>query len=140
MIPTQAEVIRDSNGKLAVQANCQTSCKSCGVKKVCGGSKRSMLMDFPSTEIAEDYFEGQQLQVELAEEELLRLTLLAYFLPCLFLVVLALVASPWGDLATALGGVAGLALGVLSSSWITRKRPPKVYFYPLTTEMIHEPK
>lgn len=127
MIRTQAEVHRQADGQLAVEAACKTSCQTCGVNKICGGSKRSMLLELSSEE-ASRWQEGEQLQVDIAEEELLRLTLLAYLLPCLLLVVFALMASPWGDLATALGSVVGLAVGVLLSSWMTRRRPPQVYF------------
>ncbi|WP_404417667.1 SoxR reducing system RseC family protein [Marinospirillum sp.] len=137
MIRTEGEIVRDQQGQLVMQATCQDSCKSCGVNKVCGGSKRSLLLNLSSQQ-QKVYQEGQQLHVDVAEEELLRLTLLAYILPCLLLVVFALLASPLGDLATALGGIAGLSLGVLISSWRARRHPPQVQLIPLNTEQTHD--
>lgn len=137
MIRTEGEIIRDEQGQLAMQATCQVSCKSCGVNKICGGSRRSLLVNL-NPQQQSLYQEGQQMNVDVAEEELLRLTLLAYFLPCLLLVMFALLASPLGDLATALGGILGLALGVLLSSWRARRHPPQVQFIPLNTEQSHD--
>lgn len=137
MIRTQGEILRSPQGELVMQATCQSACNSCCVSKVCGGSKRSLLLNLSEAQ-KKGYCEGQQLHVDIAEGELLRLTLLAYMLPCLLFLVFALLASAWGDLATALGGITGLALGVLVSSWRARKNPPQVHFIPLQTETSHD--
>ena len=137
MIRTQGEIIRNTTGQLAMQANCQTQCKSCGVQKVCGGSRRTMLLTLDEQQQSL-YQEGQQIHADIAEDELLRVTLLAYILPCLLLVAVALAASPFGDLATALGAVIGLALGVCLSSLLARRRPPQIYLSTLATENTHD--
>ncbi|SFX01377.1 SoxR reducing system RseC family protein [Marinospirillum alkaliphilum] len=133
MIRTEGEVIRNAQGELMMQATCQTQCKSCGVQKVCGGSRRSLMLSLDEEQQMR-FEEGQRLHVDVAEEELLRVTLLAYTLPCLLLIGLALAASPFGDLATALGGALGLALGVCLSSLLARRRPPQVFLSPFTEQ------
>jgi len=137
MIRTQGTVLRDQQGRLAMQADCQAACKSCGVRKVCSGSARSMALSLTPAQ-AQIYEAGQQVHVDITEEELLRLTLLAYILPCLLLITFALLASPWGDMAALWASLVGLVLGVGLSSWRARRRPPQIQFIPLQTETHHD--
>lgn len=137
MIRTQGEILRDHTGRLILQASCRAACQSCGVRKVCGGSQRSLAMTL-SPDQQQGIRDGQSLQMDIAEEELLRLTLLAYLLPCLLLVLFALLASPWGDLAALAGSLVGLVLGVGLSTWKARRRPPEIQLTAMQPESDHD--
>lgn len=130
MLHTQGEVIRNDQGELVMQAECQEQCKSCGAQKICSGSSRTLALALDASQ-QQHYHEGQRLQMDLNEDELLRLTLLAYALPCILLLVLALLAAPFGDLATALGAILGLGLGIGISSLLIRRHPPRIVLSPL---------
>ncbi|KGK41255.1 hypothetical protein LH51_16345 [Nitrincola sp. A-D6] len=106
MLTTQGKVVRSADGHLAMQAECLESCKSCGVSKICSGSRRTQQLDLPSSQ--QTWAEGQLVQADVEEGELLRIALLVYSLPCVFMLIAALLASPWGDLATAAGCLTGL--------------------------------
>jgi positive regulator of sigma E activity len=137
MIRTQGEILRDPSGRLILQASCRAACQGCGVRKVCGGSQRSLSMTLSSDQ-QQGIRDGQSLQMDIAEEELLRLTLLAYTLPCLLLILFALLASPWGDLAALLGSLLGLGLGVGLSTWRARRRPPEIQLIATQPETHHD--
>lgn len=130
MLHTQGQVIRNNQGQLMLQAECQEQCKSCGAKVLCSGSSRTLALTLDARQ-QQTHYEGQRLQLDLHEDELLRLTLLAYTLPCLLLLALALLASPFGDLATALGAILGLGLGIGISSLLIRRHPPQLVLSPL---------
>lgn len=130
MLQTQGQVIRNNQGDLVMQAEYQEQCKSCGAKTLCSGNSRSLELTLDASQ-QQHYHEGQRLQLDLNENELLRLTLLAYALPCILLLVLALLAAPFGELATALGAILGLVLGIGISSLLIRRHPPQIVLSPL---------
>ncbi|QEW05045.1 SoxR reducing system RseC family protein [Nitrincola iocasae] len=124
MLTTQGKIVRSEDGHLAMQADCLESCKTCGVNKICSGSRRTQLLSLPATQ--QIWKEGQQIRADIEEGELLRIALLVYSLPCVFMLMAALLASPWGNLATAAGCLAGLASGQVISSLIALRKPPQV--------------
>lgn len=134
MLTTQGTIVRAKDGCLSVRADCLESCKTCGVQKLCSGSRRTQLLNLPdSSQLSSEgtlWFEGQRVQTQMEEGELLRIALLVYSLPCLLMLFVALLASPWGNIATALGCVLGLTLGIVMSSQIARRKPPQVQLIP----------
>lgn len=140
MIRTKGVLIQKPDLSWAVQADCQASCKSCGVQKVCSGSQRQMQLDLPgqpqllaaqTTALPDDHSAttalqaGSPVQLDIAEEELLRMTLLAYALPCFLLIVGAAFGDPFGDLWALTGAALGSLLGLLLSRGILHRHPPE---------------
>ncbi|MBB1486469.1 SoxR reducing system RseC family protein [Oceanospirillum sediminis] len=161
MISAQGVIIRLPGNRLGVQADCQQSCKSCSVHKVCQGSQRTMQLELtPEAQVMPDagsipgalsihgwqpdslasrrtvppalpaqipsLNEGQGVQIHIAEEELLRITLLAYCLPCVVMLVCACLGSLWGDIFAAILALAGLMAGVLFSRHLSLRSPPRL--------------
>ncbi len=133
MIRTEGTLIRKSDHGWAVQADCQASCKSCGVQKVCSGSQRQMVLDLEA--ISSGYAmsalqAGDSVSLDIREEELLRMTLLAYALPCFLLIVGAALGDSLGgsqgNLLAILGGMIGGVLGLAASRFLIRRHPPVV--------------
>ena len=142
MLTTQGKIVRSEGGHLAMQADCLASCKTCGVNKLCAGSRRTQLLDLPQS--PQRWREGQLVQADVEEGELLRIALLVYSLPCVFMLMAALLASPWGNLATAAGSLAGLASGLIISSLIALHKPPQVQLtlqqgHPDQTPLTYDP-
>ncbi|MFN3881850.1 MAG: SoxR reducing system RseC family protein [Nitrincola lacisaponensis] len=125
MLTTQGKIVRSETGHLAMQADCLVSCKTCGVNTLCAGSRRTQLLDLPHS--SQHWQEGQLVKADVEEGELLRIALLVYSLPCVLMLLAALLASPWGNLATATGCLAGLVTGLFISRLLTLRKPPQVH-------------
>ncbi len=125
MIRTQATAQRDAQGKPIYQACCHSACKSCDVNRVCGASRRTLALDAELMPQAQ-WQENAEVYLDIREEELLRLTLLAYFLPCLLVVGLAWAASPLGDFWSGAGALIGLISGLLLSHRLLQRKPPHI--------------
>lgn len=125
MLTTQGKIVRSDDGLLLMQADCLESCKACGVNKLCSGSRRTQLLSLPTSQHV--WVEGQRVQADIEEGELLRIALLVYSLPCVIMLITALLASPWGNFATAIACVIGLAIGIVISSQIALHKPPSVH-------------
>ncbi|WP_417582268.1 SoxR reducing system RseC family protein [Nitrincola sp.] len=127
MLTTQGKIVRSADGLLAMQADCLESCKTCGVNKICSGSRRTQLLSLPAAQ--QTWKEGQRVRADVEEGELLRIALLVYSLPCVTMLITALLASPWGNLATAIGCLTGLAGGLFISSQLAVRKPPQVHLF-----------
>ena len=104
-------VVIDENGRLRASVERPAECEHCGMCQ-----SKTLLMDLPEGQ----WQPGDTVEVELATDNLLRASALAYMLP-LALLVIGLLAGEWLGAATPLGGdglaavlaIVGLGLGAL---------------------------
>lgn len=125
MLTSQGRIVRSDDGRLLMQAECLESCKACGVNRLCSGRRRTQLLSLPASEHV--WLEGQCVQAHIEEGELLRIALLVYSLPCIMMIITAVLASFWGNVATAIGCGVGLVMGILISRQIALHKPPRVH-------------
>lgn len=118
MIETTARVVSSDNGTVLIQPNNQAGCGGCQSRSVCGvsglgkyfsGNRKAIAVKCDANVQA-----GDELQLSMSENDMLKAGLLAYLLPSVLALVGALVASAYGgDLMAVLGAAAGVALGLL---------------------------
>lgn len=119
MIETSARVISSNNGIVLVEPGTESGCGGCKSRSVCGVSGLGKY--FSNTRKAIEVNcdasvrAGDELQLSMSEDDMLKAGLLAYLLPS----VLALIgagctaAYGFGDVGAVLGATAGIAVGLL---------------------------
>jgi sigma-E factor negative regulatory protein RseC len=123
MIEEQAQVIELRGNQLILQAQTQSSCASCAVNQSCGTSVLSKVVGRKFTQLqAENNIGakvGDTVIVGIAEDALLKGSLVMYVIPIIGMLVFALVADyllmemRHRDLVVAISGLTGLAFGSL---------------------------
>jgi len=123
MIEEQAQVIEIRGRQLILQAQTQSTCGSCAVNKSCGTSVLSKVVGRKFTQFqAENNIAaevGDTVIVGIAEDALLKGSLVIYIIPIIGMLAFALVADylladiAVRDLFVAASGVAGLIFGSL---------------------------
>lgn len=129
MIETSARVIFAENGTAQVEPTVQSSCGSCQTRSSCGvsglGKYFSSNRKAIAVHCATDIQAGDELQLTMSENDLLKAGLLAYLLPSVLSLVGAGIASSsgLGDGGAVLGMLAGFSTGLLLvrlSGWVPR--------------------
>ena len=126
MIEEHARVIAVQNGQLLLEAQTKASCSACAVKQGCGTSviskwvgRKFTRFQAPNTVNARV---GDEVVVGLAEEAMLKGSVLVYLLPLLAMIGFALLAdsliaadTPSRDLMVLIAAVAGFSLMLVIS-------------------------
>jgi len=124
MIEQKATVIRSDDSTIWLQAERQSTCDKCQVKKGCGTGllsehvgRRFSTIAVPKQAPVQD---GQQMNVSIPEEALLHGAFMMYLLPILFMFAGAITSRFLfaGEFLEIIGGIAGLMIGFY---WV-RKR------------------
>ncbi len=119
MIETSARVVSSDNGTILIQPNNQSGCGGCGSRSVCGVSGLGKYFSGNRKAIAvqcdAEVRPGDELQLAMREEDMLKASLLAYLLPSVLAMLGAGIASAYGssDVLAVLGAAAGVMLGLL---------------------------
>lgn len=119
MISAPVRVIAIADGRAQVEPTGQSGCGGCASRSVCGvsglakyfaGGRRPV-----EVQCASGVREGDELQLQMEEGDLLRAGMLAYLLPSLFAVGGAAVATlaGYGDAGAVLGALLGVTAGLL---------------------------
>ena len=127
MIETTARVVSSDNGTVMVQPSTQSGCGGCGSRSVCGVSGLGKYFSGNRKAIAvkcdANVHAGDELQLSMNENDMLKAGLLAYLLPSVLALVGAGVAAAygWGDIGAVLGAATGVTVGLLIgrlSGWV----------------------
>ena len=131
MIETTARVVSSDNGTVMVQPSTQSGCGGCGSRSVCGVSGLGKYFSGNRKAIAvkcdANVHAGDELQLSMNENDMLKAGLLAYLLPSVLALVGAGVAAAygWGDIGAVLGAATGVTVGLLIgrlSGWVPQMR------------------
>ncbi len=149
MIEEQAQVIEIKGNKLFLQAQTQSSCGSCAVSKGCGTSLLAKVVGRKFT-----YFQaenninarvGDTVVVGIAEDALLKGSVMMYVLPIMCMLVSALLAdylltsaSHFRDLMIAASSIMGLVFGSIMSKWYFNRQSNVQLFEPVVLRKIIE--
>lgn len=138
MIEEQAQVIEVKGAKLILQAQTQSTCGGCAVNKSCGTSLLSKVVGRKFTQFeAENNIGadvGDTVIVGIAEDALLKGSMVIYAVPILGMIVLAVLAEfmlpelAARDLAIAASGIMGLIFGSITARWYFQ-RQSSVHLY-----------
>ncbi|GAB2182155.1 hypothetical protein DLREEDagrD3_23780 [Denitratisoma sp. agr-D3] len=112
MIQTQGRIIAIHDGKADVELAQTTACTSCNSKKSCSSSQDQGRTQVVSMEAPLHARAGDQVTVLVSTGGFHTGALLAYLLPSVTTLLGAMLLSPAGDAASALGLFGGLALGL----------------------------
>lgn len=149
MIEERAQVVAIKGNKLVLQAQTQSACGSCSARQGCGTSLLSKVIGRKFTrfqvENNVDAAVGDTVLVGIAEDALLKGSLVMYVVPLLGMLVFALLsdfllvesAQP-RDLLTALSAIMGLVLGSVISRWYFQRRASVQLFSPVILRKITE--
>lgn len=147
MIEEQAQVIGIEKGRLLLQAQTQSSCGSCEASKGCGTSLLAKVIGRKFTHFqAENNINakvGDTVIVGIAEDALLKGSVIMYVLPILGMLVFALFAEyyflsnmQYRDLAIATSAVIGLVAGAMLSKWYFQRQSSTQLFSPVILRKI----
>ncbi len=129
MIETSARVVSSDKGTILIQPNNQSGCGGCGSRSVCGVSGLGKYFSGNRKVIAvrcdAEVRPGDELQLTMREEDMLKASLLAYLLPSVLAMAGAGIASAYGgsDVLAVLGAAAGVMVGLLIgriTGWVPR--------------------
>jgi sigma-E factor negative regulatory protein RseC len=147
MIEEQAQVVEIKGDMLLLQAQTQSACGSCAASKGCGTSVLSKVVGRKFTRFqAENTINaevGDTVVVGIAEDALLKGSLVMYVIPIMAMMILALMADyllvatiGQRDLFIALTAIMGLAVGSLLSKWYFQSRSSFHQFTPVVLRKI----
>ena len=143
MIEESARVISSDNGFAIVETQTRAACGSCSAEQGCSTSVVAGL--FKRRENRLRVFNpihaepGQQVVIGLQEQSLIKVSLAAYLLPLLCLILFSLAAQQaayywqWADqeLSSILGGLFGLTVGLGLLKRFTRRRQDDPAYQPV---------
>ena len=149
MIEEQAQVIEIKGKRLLLQAQTQSACGSCSVNKGCGTSLLAKVVGQKFTHFqAENNINakvGDTVIVGIAEDALLKASLMMYIVPVLFMLISALLADyffiatiQYRDLMIAACSIMGLVFGSLISKWYFDRQSNIERFVPVVLRKIIE--
>ncbi len=147
MIEEQAQVIEIKGDILFLQAQTQSACGSCAANKGCGTSLLAKVVGRKFTHFqAENNVNakvGDIVVVGLAEDALLKGSMVMYIIPILAMLVFALLAdylltsdALYRDLMIAATAMMGLVLGSLLSKWYFARESSVRIFAPVVLRKI----
>jgi len=149
MIEEQAQVIEIKGNQLVLQAQTQSACGSCAASKGCGTSVLAKVVGRKFTHFqAENNIDaqvGDTVIVGIAEDALLKGSVMMYIVPILAMLTFALlgdylfaVSSPDRDAKIAVFAIVGLVAGSLLSRWYFNRRASVQLFSPVVLRKIIE--
>lgn len=147
MIEEQAQVIEIKDNVLFLQAQTQSACGSCAANKGCGTSLLAKVVGRKFTHFQADNNVnakiGDIVVVGLAEEALLKGSMVMYVIPILAMLVFALLADYflpadvlYRDLMVAATSMMGLVWGSLLSKWYFARESSVRLFAPVVLRKV----
>lgn len=147
MIEEQAQVVEIKGDVLVLQAQTQSACGSCSASKGCGTSLLSKVVGRKFTRFqAENNINavvGDTVVVGIAEDALLKGSLVMYLIPIAGMLVFALISdysisasTTSRDLMVALSAIIGLVFGSLISKWYFQRQSSTQVFSPVILRKI----
>ncbi len=146
MIEEQAQVVDIKEGRLILQAQTQSSCGGCEVSKGCGTSLLAKVVGRKFTHFqAENNINakiGDTVVVGIAEDALLKGSVVMYVLPIFSMLIFALLADflladeQYRDLIIAACAVMGMITGALTSKWYFQRQSSAQLFSPVVLRKI----
>lgn len=146
MIEEQAQVVEVKGDFLVLQAQVQSSCGSCAASRGCGTSLLSKVIGRKFTYFkAENNINaniGDMVVVGIAEDALLKGSVMMYVIPVLSMLVFALLADyflaveTYRDLLIAAFSVMGLLSGSFLSKWYFNRQSSIQRFAPVVLRKI----
>jgi sigma-E factor negative regulatory protein RseC len=149
MIEEKAQVVEIKGDKLVLQAQTQSACGSCSASKGCGTSVLAKVVGRKFTHFQADNNVdakvGDTVIVGLAEDALLKGSLMMYLVPILAMLFFALLADYYfaanldgRDVKIAVSATAGLISGALLSKWYFNRQASARLFSPVILRKIIE--
>ena len=146
MIEEQAQVIEIQGDQLILQAQTQSACGSCAVNKGCGTSVLSKVVGRKFTQFQAKNNIGAEVGdtviVGIAEDALLRGSVVIYIMPIMGMLVFALIADYYlvemavRDLFIAASGVMGLVFGSLFAKQYFLRKSSANQFSPVVLRKV----
>lgn len=147
MIEEQVQVIEIVGNQIILQGETQSACGSCSASKGCGTSVLSKVVGRKFTRFQVDNNinaeVGDTVVVGIAEDALLKGSVVMYIVPIVGMLALALLAdyallSTTGsrDLIVAASGILGLLLGSLSARWFFLRQSMSQAFTPVVLRKV----
>ena len=151
MIEEQAQVIDIKGTRLFLQVQTQSACGGCAVNKSCGTSVLAKVVGKKFTHFQAENNIGAEIGdtvvVGIAEDALLKGSMVMYVLPVLAMIIFALLAdfllagplqieASVRDLAVACTSIMGLVLGSLVARWYFRRQSSVAQFMPVVLRKI----
>ncbi len=147
MIEEQAQVIEVKDGQLVLQAQTQSSCGSCEASKGCGTSLLTKVVGRKFTHFqVENNINakvGDTVIVGIAEDALLKGSMMIYILPVFGMLLFAVLADyfflsseRYHDLIVAGCAVIGMVTGALISKWYFQRQSSAQLFSPVVLRKI----
>ncbi len=149
MIEERAEVIEIKGDKLLLQAQVQSACGGCAVNKGCGTSVLSKVVGRKFTQFqavnSVNAKIGDTVVVGIAEDVMVKGSLMIYIVPLLAMLVFAVLADyafaeqiGARDALIAAFSIAGLATGALVSRWYFGRQTSGHLYSPVVLRKIIE--
>ncbi len=119
MIETRVKVISRQAGKLLVESTERSGCGGCGSRNVCGVSGLAKYFAGGRKPVAlscsEDVGQGEELQLQMSEGDLLKAGMMAYLVPSVFAIggAALFTLGGYGDGYAVLGALGGVLAGLL---------------------------
>ncbi len=147
MIEEQAQVVEIKEGQLILQAQTQSSCGSCEASKGCGTSLLAKVVGRKFTHFqVENNINakvGDTVIVGIAEDALLKGSMMIYILPVFGMLLFAVLADyfflsseHYHDLIVAGCAVIGMGTGALISKWYFQRQSSAQLFSPVVLRKI----
>lgn len=128
MIEQRATVIDITDKTVLVEAERQSTCNKCQVKKGCGTRLLANHVGKRFTTIAVDKTSsvdiGQQINLVIPEQALLQGAAVMYLIPVIVMILAALLASAlqFGEVVQTLAGISGLVVGLMMTRWYLKDK------------------
>lgn len=147
MIEEQAQVVAIEDGQLLLQAKTQSACGSCAVNKGCGTSVLAKVVGQKFSRFqAENRVGasvGDTVVVGIAEDALLKGSLMMYLQPIISMILSAVAADlllaaaiAHRDAMLALAAAAGFVAGAILSRWYFQRRQSSRQYSPVVLRKI----
>lgn len=136
MIEETALVVDATDDYIWVEAKARSACSTCGSQSGCSTSSLSKLFGIRQQRIRlPNTFSsriGEQVVIGVEDQVMVSASLAAYILPVVLMIAGGIIADSagLGDAQSALGALAGLALGLLGAGVVTGSHRMKRYFQP----------
>ncbi len=145
MMTAIGEVIAQEDDWILVRCERQSSCQSCAAKQSCGTGVVANVLPKRATEFRVVCLHpvsiGSRVEIGIAQESFLRLSLLIYMLPMLFL-ILGSALGQWfaslfgmGEGITIFLGVISAVLGFFIARFVTQKWERKANLQPVLVKI-----
>jgi len=146
MIEESGTVVAVHGDSVWVQTIRQSACQSCSARAGCGQRVLARMSGGRASQVLVanglGARVGDQVVIGIAEQALMKASLLVYFMPLVFLVLAAVAADQWlgaGEGGSILAGLAGLAAGFGLVALFQRRHSKDATLQPRLLRFAHGP-